>query len=93
MGSHNLAPYRKLIEQFLNNQISALDFEREYLDMFKNDTTEWPEAEYDVLNDLFGDVDAFCADPELRDPGDLDEEQLRQQAKIAIQRLAALGTY
>lgn len=92
MGAHNLAPYLKLIRSFLNNQTSALTFEREYLDMFKNDATDWSEAEYDVLNDLFGDVDAFCADPHLRGPDDLDEEQLRQRCKVALEKLSVLGS-
>jgi hypothetical protein len=90
MSSHDLTPYIDLIESFLNNQISSLTFEREYLDMFKNDETRWAGEEYEVLNELFSDVDAFCADPELRGSDDLDEEQLRQGAKIAIEKLSVL---
>lgn len=89
-GFHSLRPYIELIDSFLNNQIDALIFEREYLVMFKNDTTRWSESEYDVLNNLFGDVDTFCADPELRDPEDLDEEQLRQQCRMALEKLNVL---
>lgn len=88
MSSDNLTPYIKLIQSFLDGQISALTFERVYLEMFKNDWTAWAEEEYEVLNDLFIDIDAFCADPELRDPEDLDEEQLRQRAKTAIEKLS-----
>ena len=71
-------------------ELSSLTFEREYLDMFKNDETESVGEEYEVLNELFSDVDAFCADPELRDSDDLDEEQLRQRAGIALEKLSAL---
>lgn len=90
MSSHDLTPYVRLIESFLNSQISPLTFEREYLNMFKNDATGWSGAEYDVLNDLFGDVDAFCADPKLRGPDDLDEDQLKQRARTALEKLLAL---
>jgi hypothetical protein len=58
--------------------------------MFKNDEARWLEEEYDVLNDLFRDLESFCADPELRGRDDLDEEQLRQRAEIAIEKLSVL---
>lgn len=90
MVSRALAPYIALIESFLDGRSSPLTFEREYLEKFKGDGTDWPEAEYEVLNELFSDVDAFCADLELRDPGDLDEEQLKQRARKALERLSAL---
>lgn len=85
--SADLEGYIELISSFLNNQISVLDFERMYLDKFKNDTSDFIEDEYTVLNNLFGDVDAFCADPGLRDSEDLDEAQLKQQCKAAVERL------
>jgi len=85
--SSDLEGYIKLIDSFLNNQITALDFERMYLDRFKNDTSNFSNDEYAALNDLFSDVDAFCADPELRDSEDLDEMQLRQQCNLAVERL------
>jgi len=86
-----LRPYIDLIESFLSNQIDALKFESAYLKLFKNDASGWSGAEYNSLNDLFGDVDSFCADPKLRDTGDLDEAQLRQSARLALERLSAQG--
>ncbi|TXK95117.1 hypothetical protein BMR11_14125, partial [Methylococcaceae bacterium CS5] len=44
--------------------------------MFKEETRVLPEDVYDALNNLFLDVDAYCADVSLRDDEDLDEEDL-----------------
>jgi hypothetical protein len=60
--------------------------------MFEEDPTIRPEPEYQILDGLFADVDAFCADPDLRSIEDLDEEQLRACARTARGRLRALST-
>ena len=86
---HKLNPYLELIEGFVLRRIPAAEFEREYLRMFKNDVSTWTGEEYQALNDLFGDVDSFCADPELQDSNDLDEDQLREKAKLALETLLA----
>ena len=52
--------------------------------MFKEDPTIRREVEYEALNRLFGDVDAFSAEPELRSGDGLDEEQLRSAAESAL---------
>jgi|SRR5215217_5748186 len=83
----NLTPYIHLMESFVENKIDAGEFERSYLLMFKNDTTNWTDAEYEDLNYLFGEVDAFCADPELRSENDIDEDQLREAAKMTLAKL------
>jgi len=53
--------------------------------MFKNDSSYWTDDEYEVLNDLSGDVDAFCDDPVLRGPNDVDEMQLKNSARVALE--------
>lgn len=93
MKSFRLSKYIELLLSFLHNRISPLDFEHAYLNLYLNDATEWSEAEFAVLDELFGDVDAFCADPKLRDQEDLDEEQLRQKCKIALEKLKVLEAH
>lgn len=90
MNLCRLNPYIELLMSFLHNGMSALDFERTYLEVYLNDTTEWSEAEFAILDELFGDVDAFCADANLRDPDDLDEEQLRLKCKTALEKLSTI---
>lgn len=87
MNASNLSIYIDLIDSFLGNRISVAEFERQYIHLFKNDGTMWQGVEYEALNDLFGDVDAFCDVPELRGPDDLNEDQLRQRCRIALTQL------
>ena len=90
MSSCRLSKYIELLMSFLHNGLSALDFERTYLEFYLNDTTEWSETEFAVLDELFGDVDAFCADAKLRDHNDLDEEQLRRKCQMALEKLLTI---
>jgi len=83
-------PYEKLINSFVQEQLSATQFEIEYLKLFEYDKTDFTETEYNILNTLFWAVENFCSDPELRDQGDLDENQLRDAAKVALQTLTSL---
>jgi hypothetical protein len=78
-----LAPYIVLLRSLGLKEISVADFEKKFLYLYKNDTTEWSESEFAVLDKLFGAVDAFCADARLRSVGDLDESQLYEAGKIA----------
>jgi self-protective colicin-like immunity protein len=79
--------YIHVMMSFVENKIDASEFERSYLLMFKEDTTNWTEAEYESLNYLFGEVDAFCADPELRGENDIDDDQLREATKTTLAKL------
>jgi hypothetical protein len=88
MTANKLDPYVHLMKSFVENEIDASEFERRYLSLFKSDTNSWTEAEYESLNHLFAEVDAFCADPELRDENDIDEEQLKEATKMTLKRLA-----
>jgi hypothetical protein len=92
MPQRTLSEYVQLIDSFVHGEISALEFERVYLQMFKEDPTIRPETEYEILDRLFSDVDSFCADSGLRSIDDLDEEQLHSEARTALGRLRALST-
>jgi hypothetical protein len=85
-----LQSYIELIESFCQKKIMATEFEQEYLHQYKNDPTDWSEVEFAILDELFGTVDAFCADPHLREEGDVDEEQLREACKTALGKIRAL---
>ena len=92
MSANKLNPYLHLMKSFVENKIDANEFERSYLLMFKNDTSSWTEAEYENLNNLFAEVDAFCADPELRGENDIDEDQLREVTRITLAKLSSAPT-
>jgi len=82
-----IAKYILLLTQYIASEISGPQFEAAYLEMFKNEVNILPEDVYDVLNNLFLDVDAYCADPGLRDSEDLGDEDLVASAKEILKRL------
>jgi hypothetical protein len=90
MTAHTLVEYIQLIRSFVNGKISGSTFEKAYLRMFKEDPTIRPDAEYNVLNELFSDVDVYCPDAEIRPSGGLDEEGLRSKASRALSALNEL---
>jgi len=85
----NVSEYVDLIKSFLLQQIGAKQFEQEFLQLFKNDETSHPEDVFDALDTLFGAVDEYCDDPQLRLklPHSLDEQELLAAANLALKRL------
>lgn len=88
-----LRPYVRLIDAFCRHEIGGAEFERQYLLLFKTDDTDWANDEFEVLDGLFAAVDAFCADPSLREDGDLDENQLQDACKGALLKLEFRGQF
>lgn len=87
-----LKDYAGLINAYLTDNKSVLDFQESYFEMFKQDEVEWMDEEFEVLNGLFTDLDVFYYDSALRDPDDMDESQLRNRAEIALRRIEKLLT-
>lgn len=72
--------------------MTAPEFEKSYLSALKMEKRGLEIAIFDVLQKLFGDADAYVANPELRtEPEDLDDEQLRECANRARRELRELG--
>jgi hypothetical protein len=90
MISDKLQRYIALLSSFVTDEIEASDFERKFLKLFKEDATEWSGAEFAILDGLFADVNAFCPDPQLRDEEDVDEYELKEKGKIALEKLQLL---
>lgn len=87
MSADDLRVYVQLLGEFLDQTMGAEEFERRYLALFKGDQARRPQREFLVLDRLFADVDAFVADPALRDEGDLDVEELLAAARRALHAL------
>lgn len=85
-----IQPYIELIESFTNNQINAQQFEKSFLELFKNDFSEFGEKEYKILNNIFYDIEDFCADPTIRDEEDLDEQQLKIRSERHLKELCRI---
>jgi len=87
MSSQQTEKYVSLISRFLDHKIEPTEFERVYLDLFKHEAVGMSEAEYSPLERLFEAVDAFCPDDSLRSANDLNENQLRDVARMSLLEL------
>ena len=86
--SRMLENYRDLIRRFVIGDISADEFEAEYLTRFKDDPNQVIGEEFDILDELFADVDDYVSDPTLREStGGISGEELRARARDAYSRL------
>ena len=86
--SRMLENYRGLIRRFAIGEISADAFEVDFLARFKQDPNQVVGDEFDVLDELFADVDDYVGDPILRrSTGGIDGEELRARARDAYARL------
>ena len=87
MSSYNLTPYIDLVQFFLDERMSAPEFKRSYLKMFKEDNTTEPHNQFNVLNEIFTDADSFYPEPALRDEGDIDETEFKRRCELNITKL------
>ena|GEM_PF-1280406 len=81
--------YIHLIKQFISEEITASQFEKSYLQMFKVESETLPEDIYTILNNLFIDIDFYCSDESLRDKNDIGGQELLEKAKKSLAQLSA----
>ena len=90
METLSIENYKHLIRQFVKQQISADEFEKEYIELFRKFRDSGTRLEYDVedvVSTLFTDVDCYCGDTDLRDKDDIDEQELLTRAEFALKQL------
>lgn len=92
----DVSRYRSLMTSFLAQEISAQDFQTAFIDLFKTEAQQLDPAVFSALDELFGDVDSFVPDDDLRaelersNPGFyLDEPRLRHKVSAVSEQLAA----
>lgn len=90
MTSLRAQKYVGLIKRFLDRNLDASQPEAAYLAAFKGEQSLLPAEEFQVRDSLFAAVDALCLDPELSEPGDLDEREPLAKCTEALAPLAAL---
>jgi hypothetical protein len=87
-ASRMLENYRELLHRFVIGDISADEFETDYLARFKDDANQVMGEEFDILDELFTDVDNYVSDPALREStGGISGEELRARARDAYAHL------
>ena len=85
---YQIRKYLDLMDAMLSGDMTATEFESRYLRTYKEDDALRPYEVFTTLDGLFADVDAFVADPALREEGDFDEDQLRERVATARRRLS-----
>lgn len=91
--SNAYTDYAMLLNRFLDGKISTEEFQCTYLRCFKNEDRKLDESLFELLDELFGDVDAFCTDQELLAENPdfyVDEAALREKTAQSLQRLIQL---
>lgn len=84
-------PYVELLRSLIDRRLSGDQFQDAFFALYLNDSTMWPDEIFSVLDGFFADVDELTPDPELRvQTGGLDEDQLRERARITMSRLTEL---
>lgn len=86
-ASAQSAVFTPLIQDFVEDRISAQDFETRYLQLVKDYPGLLDDRVSRAVNYLFCEVDALVLDERLRDPGDphqIDEATLRVCAREAL---------
>lgn len=82
--------YQELIEHFLSGTMPVDEFQLTYLDRFKKEV-ELEEPLFELLDELFADVDSFTSDPQLLEEKPalyLNEATLREKVQRAAARLS-----
>lgn len=90
--SNIASDYKSLCDQFLGGGLSAKEFQENYLEFFKSEKRNLDAPLYDILDNLFGDVDSYTTDPELlhlKPDFYLDEARLRERVRDAAIALSS----
>ena len=57
----SLEPYTRLLERFIQQEISEKEFAHQWLLLFQNDSSPRSTQQFALLNSLYGDVDAVLS--------------------------------
>lgn len=84
--------YMSMIEAFLSHELAPQDFERRFYEAFSEETPEMPYPVFQILQDLFEDLDAYTPEWPPK-PGliyVISEDDLRKEALTALADLKHL---
>ncbi len=95
---HPRDDYLELLKAYLAGSMTAEIFRHTYLKKFKTENEPMGEELFGALDELFGDIDAFCSAPTLladlmrAKPGwYLDEKALRGRVEDAVKRIEGIA--
>jgi len=92
MADDRLTFYTALIRTFVRGELPVAAFERQYLAAFKVEPAQLPVALYNLLEQVFSDVDAYSPNclPGQETAFVISEVRLREQAAGALLALEHL---
>ncbi|CAN7717995.1 colicin immunity domain-containing protein [Aquipseudomonas alcaligenes] len=82
--------YKALIQSYLSDEFSSLEFQVLYIEKFKNEERLLDDCLFLILDEFFGDVDAYTEDEELLAGSSgfyLSQDMFREKAKNVLSRL------
>lgn len=81
--------YKKLMEDFINEVITVVDFERDFLNTYKNETERLGSPLFEILNGVFEAVDCYWYEclPGQETDFEISEQQLRREVNEALVKL------
>ena len=68
--------FLELMNDFVNNKISANIYQTYFFKLLHDDN-EFFDKYYDIMQDLFYDVEEYCPNKQLRNDGEIDEYELK----------------
>ena len=88
-----ICEYRLLLKQYLTGEMNVDEFQATYLDRFKKEEREYPEPLYEILDELFGEVDSYTKDNQLlleQPDFYLNEKELKEKVAQKVKQLEGL---
>lgn len=82
--------YKTLIQRYLSDEFSSLEFQALYIGKFKNEERLLDDCLFLILDEFFGDVDAYTEDEGLLAENSdfyLNKNMFRERAKNILNRL------
>jgi hypothetical protein len=79
--------YLDLLRSFVSGQLSAPAFSTAFFNHYRQDEGYYGPQIGLLLDELMAMADAYCEDPALRGPEDIDEDQFLGEAQGLLPRL------
>ena len=83
--------YVQLLALFTSDLMPIGNYEKRYLEMFKAEESIFPEAIYELLNNLFIDIDVYEPDETMRLDHEIGLDELRANARAALKKLQSIA--
>lgn len=83
-----IAPYLKLLVDFVEDRMSAEDFEKAYFDIYLHDDSDFADDVFAIVDGFFADVDSLVMDSESREETfrEIGPDELREQAQVLLHK-------